>query len=67
MTNDFPHEPFLTDDEKRWFLHDASEVKWIGASDDPHFVPPVSETTVTLDLPVRKPDVIVPVVELILR
>ena len=48
-------------------LNDASEVKWIGASDDPHFVPPVGETTLTLDLPVKKPDVVIPVVELILK
>jgi alpha-L-fucosidase len=48
-------------------LHDASEVKWIGADDDPHFVPPVGQTTLTLDLPVKKPDVVVPVVELILK
>ncbi len=48
-------------------LSDASEVKWIGASDDPHFIPPVGETTLTLDLPVKKPDVIVPVVELFLK
>lgn len=48
-------------------LNDASEVKWVGASDDPHFVPPVGETTLTLDLPVKQPDVVVPVVELILK
>jgi alpha-L-fucosidase len=47
-------------------LNDASEVKWIGAGDDPHFIPPVGQTTLTLDLPVGKPDVIVPVVELVL-
>jgi alpha-L-fucosidase len=48
-------------------LNDASEVSWIGAHTDPHFVPPVGETTLTLDLPVKKPDVIVPVVELFLK
>ena len=48
-------------------LHDASEVKWIGADDDLHFVPPVGQTTLTLDLPVKKPDVVVPVVELFLK
>lgn len=47
-------------------LNDASEVKRVGASDDPHFVPPVDETTLTLDLPVKKPNVVVPVVELFL-
>ena len=48
-------------------LNDASEVRWVGASDDPHFVPPVGQTTLTLDLPVKKPDVVVPVVELVLK
>ena len=48
-------------------LSDASEVKWVGASDNPHFVPPVGQTTLTLDLPVKRPDVIVPVVELVLK
>jgi alpha-L-fucosidase len=48
-------------------LNDASEVHWVGASDDPHFVPPVGQTTLTLDLPVKKPDVVVPVVELVLK
>lgn len=48
-------------------LNDASEVQWLGAQTDPHFVPPVGETTMTLHLPVKKPDVVVPVVELILK
>lgn len=48
-------------------LNDGSEVKRIGADADPHFIPPVGQTTLTLDLPVKKPDVIVPVVELFLR
>jgi alpha-L-fucosidase len=48
-------------------LHDASEVRWIGANADPHFIPPVGETTLTLELPVKKPDVVVPVVELFLK
>jgi alpha-L-fucosidase len=48
-------------------LSDASEVKWIGADADPHFIPPVGQTTLTLDLPVKKPKVIVPVVELFLK
>lgn len=34
-------------------LNDASEVLWVGAQTDPHFVPPVGETTLTLDLPVK--------------
>ncbi len=48
-------------------LNDASEVLWVGAQTDPHFVPPVGQTTLTLDLPVKQPDVVVPVVELILK
>jgi alpha-L-fucosidase len=48
-------------------LDDASEVSWVGASTDPHFVPPVGETTLTLDLPVKQPDVVIPVVELFLK
>ena len=48
-------------------MNDASEVLWVGAQTDPHFVPPVGETTLTLDLPVKQPDVVVPVVELILK
>ena len=39
----------------------------VGASDDPHFVPPVGQTMLTLDLPVKQPDVVVPVVELMLK
>jgi alpha-L-fucosidase len=48
-------------------LNDASEVRWLGADADPHFVPPVGPGTLTLELPVKKPDVVVPVVELFLR
>ncbi len=48
-------------------LSDASEVLWVGAQTDPHFVPPVGETTLTLDLPVKRPDVVVPVIELFLK
>ena len=48
-------------------LNDASEVQWLGADTDPHFVPPVGDTTLTLHLPVKKPDVVVPVVELFLK
>jgi len=48
-------------------LHDASEVRWIGADADPHFIPPVGETTLTLLLPVKKPNVVVPVIELFLK
>lgn len=48
-------------------LHDASEVRWLGADADPHFVPPVGPGTLTLELPVKKPDVVVPVVELFLQ
>ena len=55
------------DPEYAQLLNDASEVRWVGASDDPHFVPPVGQTTLTLDLPVKKPDVVVPVVELVLK
>lgn len=48
-------------------LSDASEVLWVGAQTDPHFVPPVGGTTLTLDLPVKRPDVVVPVIELFLK
>ena len=48
-------------------LSDASEVQWVGSHTDPHFVPPVLQTTLTLDLPVKQPDVVIPVVELILK
>ena len=48
-------------------LNDASEVQIVGPQTDPHFVPPVGQTTLTLDLPVKPPDVVIPVVELILR
>jgi alpha-L-fucosidase len=48
-------------------LHDASEVQWVGPKHDPHFIPPVGETTLTLELPVKRPDVVVPVVELFLK
>ncbi len=48
-------------------LSDASEVLWVGAQTDPHFVPPVGETVLTLDLPVKRPEVVVPVIELFLK
>ena len=48
-------------------LNDASEVQWVGSQTDPHFVPPVDQGTLTLDLPVKQPDVVIPVVELILK
>lgn len=48
-------------------LNDASEVLWVGAQSDPHFVPPVDETVLTLELPIKQPDVVVPVVELVLK
>jgi hypothetical protein len=73
MADDIPPELFLTDDKKQWFkndrfgINDASEVQWVGASTDPHFVPPVGESTMTLMLPVKQPDVVIPVVELILK
>jgi alpha-L-fucosidase len=50
-------------------LHDASEVHWIDPSGevDSNVGFKVGDNTLTLELPVRKPDVVVPVVELILK
>lgn len=51
------------------FVHDGSEVRWLRR--DPHADGntgvAVDDGTITLELPVRKPDVVVPVVELILK
>ena len=51
------------------FLHDASEVRWIEPVNDPdsNIGVPVAAGTLTLELPVHKPDAVVPVVELILK
>ncbi|MGV3490651.1 MAG: alpha-L-fucosidase [Devosia sp.] len=49
------------------FLNDASEVQWPTENADTHFMPPGGKTTLTLLLPVKKPDVVVPVIELILK
>ncbi len=50
-------------------LHDASEVRWLEPEPDvdSNIGVPVGAGTLTLELPVRKPDVVVPVVELVLR
>jgi alpha-L-fucosidase len=48
-------------------LNDASEVQWPADDADTHFMPPGAEHTLTLLLPVKKPDVVVPVIELILK
>jgi len=48
-------------------LNDASEVQWPAEDADTHFMPPGGETTLTLLLPVKKPDVVVPVIEMILK
>jgi len=48
-------------------LNDASEVQWPKEGADTHFMPPGGETTLTLLLPVKKPDVVIPVIELILK
>jgi alpha-L-fucosidase len=48
-------------------LNDGSEVQWPRAGADTHFMPPGGETTLTLLLPVKQPDVVVPVIELILK
>lgn len=51
------------------FLHDASEVKWLTAADtaEGNTKIAVPEGMVTLELPVRKPKVTVPVIEIILK
>jgi alpha-L-fucosidase len=51
------------------FLHDASEVKRLAPADDPHNTDVVGMApgTLTLELPVQRPDVALPVIELFLR
>lgn len=51
------------------FLHDASEIKWIEPTKevDPQIGVAVPEGMVTLELPVRKPDMVVPVIEIFLK
>ena len=51
------------------FLHDASEVHWLVPEPevDSNIGVAVPEGTITLELPVKKPDVVVPVIELILK
>ena len=50
-------------------LHDASEVHWIDPRGevDSNIGFKVGEDTLTLELPVKKPDVVVPVIELMLK
>jgi len=50
-------------------LHDASEVHWIDPRGevDSNVGFQVGDNTLTLELPVRKPEIVVPVVELILK
>lgn len=51
------------------FLHDASEVRWIEpvAEVDSNVGVVVPQTLLTLELPVKKPNVTVPVIELVLK
>lgn len=51
------------------FLHDASEVHWLTPEPDidSNVGVAIPEGSITLELPVLKPDVIVPVIELILK
>lgn len=51
------------------FLHDASEIHWLDpkAEVDSNIGVAVGENMLTLELPVIKPDVVVPVIELILK
>ncbi|MAM11850.1 MAG: alpha-L-fucosidase [Rhizobiaceae bacterium] len=51
------------------FLHDGSEVQWLTHSEDvdPNVGVAVPKGMITLELPVIKPEVIVPVIELILN
>lgn len=51
------------------FLHDASELHWLEPTSGPQSTieVPVAQGTLTLELPVKKPDVVVPVVELMLK
>ncbi|MFJ3054964.1 alpha-L-fucosidase [Herbaspirillum sp. NPDC087042] len=50
------------------FLHDASEVRWLSHEEevDPNIGVAVPDGSMTLELPVRKPNVIVPVIEIVL-
>jgi len=47
------------------FLHDASEIRFGASADAEHRG--LASDTLTLEIPVRKPDVVVPVVELFLK
>jgi len=51
------------------FLHDASEVQWLKPAKDvdPNIGVPVKDGSIVLELPVKKPDVIVPVIEIFLK
>lgn len=51
------------------FLHDASEVRWLDTSKsaETSIDVPVDRDVLTLELPVAKPDVVVPVIELFLK
>ena len=51
------------------FLHDASEIRWLDpdAEVETNIGVAVGEGILTLELPVIKPDVVVPVIELILK
>ncbi|MFK4809915.1 alpha-L-fucosidase [Devosia sp. ZW T5_3] len=51
------------------FLHDGSEIHWLDpkAEVDSNIGVAVGESMLTLELPVIKPDVVVPVIELILK
>ena len=51
------------------FLHDASEVRWLSQTKevDSNIGVMVPEGMITLELPVRRPDVTVPVIEIVLK
>ena len=51
------------------FLHDASEIRWLDpdAEVETNIGVAVGEGILTLELPVLKPDVVVPVIELVLK
>jgi alpha-L-fucosidase len=51
------------------FLHDASELHWLEPTSGVQTTieVPVAPGTLTLELPVRQPNVVVPVVELVLK
>jgi len=51
------------------FLHDASEVQWLKPAKDvdPNIGVPVKDGSIVLELPVKKPDVTVPVIEIFLK